>query len=209
MTKSHIDVLLVHCYWFDNTSANLLDAHGNLQLLAINCLLKDGIEQIVILGGKIDPQKESLGRVMYKELLKNVDAKLLNKVLVIPNSLTLRQEVKNFYKLAKKNNWQALAYLCLSAQLPRAKRTYRRIFAENFPIVTFLTTEEILDNCGYEKELKNYRESPVYKYSIIYELLVGIIDGIPIVGGYLIDKLSKIYPNKGVLLSKIFSFKSM
>ncbi|OGM19468.1 hypothetical protein A2686_01095 [Candidatus Woesebacteria bacterium RIFCSPHIGHO2_01_FULL_38_10] len=206
----HIDALLVHAYWFDNKSKNLLDTHNNLQILAADCLLNEKeIAQLVILGGKIDPHKEGLALIMYKELCKKLTPRLANKIFVAPNSLTLRQEVKNFRKLATKNNWQNIASLCVSIQLPRVKRAYKRIFAKTYLHINFITTEEVLNQYSYKKKVTKYVNSQAFKYLKINEILAGTLDSIPVIGGYLIDLVTRIFPKKGVFFSKIFSIKNL
>jgi len=204
--SSHIDDLLIHCYWLDYNSKNLLDAHSNLQLLAVACLLKKtNIKKVVILGGKIDLHRKSLGKIIYQELSKKIDRKLASKIIVVPNSLTTRQEVRGFRKLVEKNHWHNIASLCLSVQLPRVKRAYKRIFSDKHNQIGFVKTEDMLNQLGYEKEVAEYTNSKELKLLKLNEILVGTINGIPIIGGYLIDIMIKIFPWKGVFLSKIFS----
>lgn len=207
VTKNNLnlDAILVHCYWFDKSSKNLLDIHSNLQLLAINSLLKKiNINKIVILGGKIDPHKESIGTIMKKELLK-LNNKLTKKILVIPNSITTRQEVKMFQKLVIKNHWNNIAFLSFNIHLPRVKRAYKRIFNNKSNRTYFFSTEEILNQSNYRNKLAKYTSSHDSKPLKINEILINIIDRIPFIGGYLIDTLIKIFPWKGVFLSKFSS----
>jgi hypothetical protein len=203
LAGSDIDALLIHCYWFDDQSKNLLDTHSNLQLLAVACLLKKpGINKVIILGGKIDPNKESIGSVMGKELLQKLGNKFIDKLIVTPNSITTRQEVEEFQKLTIKNRWQNIACLSFSNHLPRVKRAYKRIFGEEFNKIRFLKTEEVLKQCGHKKKVLKYINSPNSKLLKSYESLIGSIDRIPLIGGYLIDMMIKVFPRKGAFLSK-------
>ena len=201
-----IDALLVHGYWFDYKSENLLDIHGNLQLLACSELFKEGLKNVVLLGGKIDPGQESIGLVMQRELLKKMEKSFSKRVIFIPNSKTTRQEVKNFKKLMAKNQWEYIASLSLSIHLPRVKRSFKRIFDDDYRKVRFISTEEVLNSPIFRKKLDIYRKSADYKLLKANETVAGAIDGIPFIGGCILDFMIKILPAKGAFLSRVHSF---
>lgn len=190
------------------------DVYSSLQVLAASELLRQGeIEAAVFTTGPIKPGEPNIADRMAKQLQRNLVHMSENNVFVqIPKATSTRAEVEEFKKIARELGWNNLIIVGKEAHQKRIERAARRKFGRESKNIPIITTESILQEKGntrYLHIIEKVKNSPQEQGFIRREKFIDLIDGIPFVGGTILDFIDKMLKNKNweILVAKMLSRK--
>lgn len=189
-------VVLIHACGLDHQDWDRPDRQGRLYVLAAAELYRQGkVSKIFFAGGEYRRGEVAMATTMVEQLKRDLRSFPEEDVIVAPEAVTTRAEIKIFKEIAAANGWNNLLDVSSSAHLKRIERRLKKVFP--FPVPTS-SVESILidaDNERYIKFLDELKGTNYSKGEIVREAVLAWLDALPLVGD-LVDFLAHLIPSK-------------
>jgi hypothetical protein len=188
------------------------DKYSRLQVLAAGELLRSGqIERVVFLAGDVpsesNPEPDRYGGIgarMAAQLRRNMPNLPESAIVCHPVAKSTRKEVAEFRKLARTRGWGDLMVIGKESHLERVQRAVNRIFGRRSQEVSVVSQESVLSQFHrYDRIIDEISNSPAEEAFAKREHLINKFDGIPMIGGILLDFLNRATGVK-ILESKVY-----
>jgi len=175
------------------------DEYSRLQVLAAGELLRSGqIERVVFLAGDVPSEPNpgpdvhgGIGARMAEQLRRNFPNLPESAIVFYPVAKSTREEIAEFKKLARTRGWGDLMVIGKESHLERVQRAVNRIFGRRSQEVSVVSQESVLSRFPrYARIIDEISNSPEEEAFAKREHLINIIDGIPMIGGMLLDLMN-------------------